>query len=238
MKPRPPPAQRRPPEGLRERNKRAKEARLRDAASALFRARGFEGTTIRDVAERAALGVGTVYAYVSDKTALLELISRDDLARTEERAFATLPTSDLHAQLRHVFRCIYEHHAQDPELARVIIKELAFARDATAPERAARFGAFLLRLAGLVDAARARGEVSATLDSTLVVQAVFGLHFALLITWLAGGLPEPLPAFEQQLALLFRGLRPEPPSDASTDPAPRGRSGGSRTANRAPRSRP
>ena len=40
------------------------------------------------VAERAALGVGTVYAYVSDKTALLELISRDDLARTDISATA------------------------------------------------------------------------------------------------------------------------------------------------------
>jgi AcrR family transcriptional regulator len=52
-----------------------------DAARALFAERGFEATTIADIAEAADLGFGTFYRYFPDKEAVLEAVL--DLGRAE-----------------------------------------------------------------------------------------------------------------------------------------------------------
>jgi AcrR family transcriptional regulator len=59
---------------------RAERKRLRNrdalvgAARALFATRGFEGTTIADIAEAADLGFGTFYRYFPDKESVLEAV--------------------------------------------------------------------------------------------------------------------------------------------------------------------
>lgn len=202
--------------GRRERNKADKVARLRAAAESLFRERGFAATTIRDVAERADLGVGTVYSYVKDKHALLELISAEDLAATEEAAFANVPAGDLRAAVLHVFRHVYAHHGKDPELARVIVGELTFARDATTTVRSQRFLAFIGRIAALVADAQANGEVDRDLEPFAVATQLFGLHFFVLVLWLKGDIDEPDGAFAAAFDLQARGLRPAPRPEPET----------------------
>lgn len=62
---------------------RATRARLLEAARDLFTRQGFEGTSIGDVAQKAGIGVGTVYHHFPDKrTLLLELL--DDWAARME----------------------------------------------------------------------------------------------------------------------------------------------------------
>ena len=50
--------------------------RLLDAAQALFLERGYEGTALGDVTERADLGTGTLYLHFRDKRALYEAVVR------------------------------------------------------------------------------------------------------------------------------------------------------------------
>jgi AcrR family transcriptional regulator len=199
-----------PVRSRRERNKEDKARRLREAAEALFRERGFAGTTMRDVAERADLGVGTVYAYVRDKHELLEMISREDLERTEEAAFRTLPRGGIEREIRHVFAHVYAHHAKDVELARVIVKELSFSRDATSASRAARFGKFFARIAERVARAQARQEIDAALVPHEVAAHVFGLHFYVLVLFLNGTVRDPDEAFASALSLAMRGMAAAP----------------------------
>lgn len=201
-----------PVRSLRERNKEDKARRLREAAEALFRERGFAGTTIRDVAERADLGVGTVYAYVRDKHELLEMISREDLARTEEAAFASLPRGGIEREIRHVFAHVYAHHAKDVELARVIVKELSFARDATSAARAERFARFFARIADRVARAQARHEIDPALAPQEVAAHVFGLHFYVLVLFLNGAVRDPNEAFAGALSLAMRGMAAPAPT--------------------------
>src|SRR5688572_8661145 len=51
-----------------------KEAAILDAALALFAERGFHGTAVPLVAERAAVGAGTVYRYFASKEALVNAV--------------------------------------------------------------------------------------------------------------------------------------------------------------------
>src|SRR5690348_15167129 len=65
---------------------------LIEAAREVLTGDGFEGLTIRRVAERAEYGLGTVYSYFSDKDDLLYALVRDDFNRLNERLRAVRDT--------------------------------------------------------------------------------------------------------------------------------------------------
>ena len=55
----------------RDRQKREREARILDAAAAVFAQKGFHQATIRDIAELADVADGTIYNYFDNKLDLL-----------------------------------------------------------------------------------------------------------------------------------------------------------------------
>ena len=64
-------------EGLRQRKKIVRKQRIQNAALDLFGSQGFQKTTISLIAEKADLGVGTVYNYYSSKEEILFSIIQD-----------------------------------------------------------------------------------------------------------------------------------------------------------------
>ena len=77
------------PFGLRERNKRDKLRRIKDAATELFLQKGFDDTTTRAIALRAGVGLGTVFLYAPTKRDLLFLIINEELQAEVDRATGT-----------------------------------------------------------------------------------------------------------------------------------------------------
>jgi AcrR family transcriptional regulator len=57
--------------GRREANKRATRAALEDAARVLFKERGFDATSVREIADRAGVGERTFYRYFETKEDLI-----------------------------------------------------------------------------------------------------------------------------------------------------------------------
>ena len=111
--------------GLRERNKIRKELLIRQAARELFREKGFERTTLRDVAERADVGFGTVFSYAVDKAGLLAMVfveALKDLPPLLEEA----PTENLQDDLVTGLARLYEFWSETPNLSRVMIQQMEF----------------------------------------------------------------------------------------------------------------
>lgn len=79
----------------------ARRARILDAATQVFAARGFERATIREIARVAGIADGTIYNYFANKPALL-LALLDRLNETEQREshFADGATADMSSFLR------------------------------------------------------------------------------------------------------------------------------------------
>lgn len=65
-----------------------KQRAILDAALILFAERGFHGAPTSLIAERAGVGVGTIYRYFKDKDALIHELFRELHARARERIFA------------------------------------------------------------------------------------------------------------------------------------------------------
>jgi len=69
---------------------RRSRARIREAARALFRERGFDGATLRAIAERAGMGASSIYRHVQSKEELLI----EELAEMQEEAWTRFRAHD------------------------------------------------------------------------------------------------------------------------------------------------
>lgn len=174
--------------GRRERNKRDKAERIKQAARKLFAQYGVEATTIRQIAEAADIGLGTVFSYAANKEDLLVQIFREEVGAAVERAFATVPKKPVLEQVLHIFNAIVTHHRENPHLARVFVKETPFIDDKL--HGIAEFVAGLLGgLAVLIEDAKARHELKEDVPAALLARNLFAIYFQHVQFWLRGRAP-------------------------------------------------
>lgn len=113
--------------GRRERNKQEKLARIVGAARRLFSERGFAETTTQQIAEAADIGTGTLFLYARSKEDLLVMVFSDEMLETARAAFANVdPEAPLLDQLMQVFSSMLAYHERDPDLARILLREIMF----------------------------------------------------------------------------------------------------------------
>jgi TetR/AcrR family transcriptional regulator, cholesterol catabolism regulator len=179
-----------PEDGVRERNKRDKRDRIEAAARRLFTELGYEATTTRAIAREAGVGAGTVFVYFADKLELLFALFAGDVQAAADDGFATLPReASLAEQIAHVFDRLYAYYERDPVLGRVLVKELMFLDEAHRGAMVELTLGFMHRLAALVEAAKARGEVSTDVYPLEAANQLFALYYYGLVIWLGGAVP-------------------------------------------------
>ncbi len=191
----------------RERGKEEKLERIRSAAHRLFSSQGFENTTTKQIAADADIGAGTLFLYAPTKEDLLVLIFQDEVGRAVDAAFDSIPKKPLLAQIVHVFDAITAHHANDPALARVFLKELPFVEDSR--HGVTHFmAAMISRLAELIEHAKTRGEIASDVPAKLLAQNLYSIYFQRLQMRFGArvaGLEQP--ALASALELQLRGAR-------------------------------
>src|SRR5919108_6386146 len=90
---------------LREKKKLETRERIRAAAAELFTKRGYGAATMREIARRAHVGLGTLFNYAEDKRDLVFLIFNEELnAVTDVALAAPRGGQPLAEQLVAVFR--------------------------------------------------------------------------------------------------------------------------------------
>ncbi len=147
--------------GKRRQNIREETCRIiQDTAYALFEEKGYEKTTMRELASKAGVGLGTIFQHFPDKPSLLTATFEEDLGKMVEEGLLSFPQkSKIKDQLLHIVRPVLEFYAKRPKLARVLIKQ-AFFLDGKAGEKLDALEVNLSqKLAGLFHAAIERGEI-------------------------------------------------------------------------------
>lgn len=146
---------------------------LLDVVVAEFNARGYDATSMEDIARATGMTKSSVYHHVAGKEELLRLA----VSRALDALFAVLDepgstSGDAVDRLEHVVR--RSVHVLAGELPYVTL--LLRVRGNTTTERAAldRRREFDRRLAGLVQDAIDAGQVRADLDPRLVTRLLFG----------------------------------------------------------------
>lgn len=202
--------------GLRERNKADKLARIKAAARELFLQRGYDETTIREVAARADVGQGTVFAYAAEKRDLVFLIVNDEYEKMLKEALAAVdPEGEPFDNLIIIFRHAFVFVQHQGVIGRQMLRELTFHSSSTQPPHERRFDAirldFLGQISAVIEKAQERGRLTRSEDSAWITRVAFAIYRSEVRAWLSEPDPileEGLENLRRSMALLFRGLDP------------------------------
>ncbi len=171
--------------GRRAQQKEETRKLIIETACTLFSERGFDKTTIRAIAQKAGIAVGTLFVHFPDKPALLAATLYEDIEQVLQTAMATVPADALIMEkLLHLAQSLYLHHAQNRSLARVLIKETLFMRGEWGDAFQAQSMTFVDNVTTLLTAAQANGEIAANANCQLTATAFFSHYFMILITGL------------------------------------------------------
>jgi AcrR family transcriptional regulator len=198
----------RPDDGRLLRGRKSRE-RIRKAARELFRERGFDGATLRAIAERAGMGASSIYRHVRSKEELLIA----ELASLQEEAWRRFRANDdrsLSTRQR-VTRFLDVQHellAADPDFTVIAV------RSTTKPEaRVARQVLSLNdRTIGLLmeilQMGRMRKDLAREVDVLEAARVLFNITQGARISWANGMVDDETcrSAIEKGVELLFRGL--------------------------------
>lgn len=202
-----------PAGGLRARNKADKLRRLREAARDLFIEHGYDETTMQNIAKRADIGFGTLFTYVSDKRDLLFLIFNDDLDTTVDTAFENATAKRIFLeQLIAYFEAFYRFFLPQPELSRLVLREMTFYLKGRQAEQfhagCARINRYL---ASLAETAQAAGTLGTQESPVILAQALMSTFAHELRRWIGAEDPElskGLARLRRMLALQIAGFQP------------------------------
>lgn len=195
--------------GLRERNRLDKLARIKSAARDLFNELGFDRATTRAIAERAHVGLGTLFNYADDKRDLVFLIFNEELDRITDSAFAsTDPRRPLSEQLASAFGVFYREFAANPTLSRILLQELTFysrGRLAGDFQRSKRRTIGFIQQ--LIATAQREGRIHAAENPATIALSIFFLYSGAVRYWIAAARPNPKKGIRELQRLLDIYLR-------------------------------
>ncbi len=198
--------------GKREQKKRRTKMAILEAAVQLFSEKGYERTSITDLAEAAGIGKGTVYSYFRKKSDIflafceeqLETISTTIL-ETDTAGMSLLDR--LVVLYREDFRFIFHH----PEFGRILMRETFFPKDLDVEVSRRLDDRYIDLLVPLLQKAQARNELRRDLELTLVLGHFYGLYCMAVSAWFTGRLhteEDVVMAFTSLFEQALQGLAP------------------------------
>jgi AcrR family transcriptional regulator len=208
-------------QGLRARGKRERRRRLREAARTVFLERGYDGATTREIAARADIAIGTLFAYAPEKRDLLFMIINDDLdAIVQEAARNLAHDQPLIQQLLTVFRPFYKYFEQNVAIGRYGIHEIFLFQDeqpkALGPEAkrvADRSERTRQVLVEILERLKSEGRLSTRESGQAMARVLLWIHWCHVQSWLAGKAPRAetgVKGLRSHFSMIIRGLGPKP----------------------------
>ena len=162
----------------------------------VFARKGFHASRVGDIAEEAGVAHGLLYHYFDSKDELLETIFRETwselLAAMRDVEDSGAPARE---QLRGVAAILLRSWRRDPELVRVLVREVA--RSPHLQERLVEVGEAFAAIRRMIERGQADGDFRADLDARLASFVFYGALEETLTGWAFGQLPDD----DEQVAL-------------------------------------
>lgn len=190
----------------RERKKRETRRRLYEAAVHLFRERGFDGTRVEDITQRADVAVGTFFNYFPAKEAVLTDYHREMIERTVAHARGIREATAEARFTRQMVWCARDATEKHDLLVRILAAQLLYKPTlvrANRPTMARLFDVY----DGWIEAGKGAGELRTSIETRTASLTLQELWWHNLVRW--AGEPEEIDLVQRmrdRVALVFRGL--------------------------------
>lgn len=200
--------------GIRAKKKRQTRQAILQAAVRLFTRKGYEKTSITELARAAGIGKGTIYSYFATKQEIFLAFCEEEI----EFAFARLseqtdPDAPLLDQMMTLAMAQFDFVTRNREFGRIYARETAFPREQTAARCRELDSSYLRRVAAILERARQRGELRIDTHLLLAVAHFHALYMLALSAWYSGYAEtrEEMAGFLRELVLqAIGGLAAQP----------------------------
>lgn len=190
----------------RERKKEQQRQRIYAAAIRLFRARGYEQTTVQEITDAADVAKGTFFNYFPTKEHVL-LAYHEDMGRKILAAVRQRSHDTAEEAIQDALRECAAWAPADPAIARLIVRmifgsDLLLRSDQRNEEMLAEW------MAEQLAAGVKQGQLRRGLDVPLFISLVMGVLSSTVIEWVSGDRAFDMEALiERKVRLLFDAVR-------------------------------
>lgn len=172
--------------GVREQKKKETMDAIKAAAVRLFTEKGFEQTSIEEIANEAGIGKTTVYGYFSTKDEIFKNYCFDEFKKTfnkvRENGFIERPLID---NLVDFFMLQYTFVTSNRELGRQLLREMTF--PASINDKAKEHDQQYFDILGKIfQIAVDNGEIRHRDDDIFVIYHFYALYLGVLAGWYTG----------------------------------------------------
>lgn len=196
--------------GLQEKKKIKRKKRILAAATGLFQNRGYAETTINDIADKADVGVGTIYNYFSSKNEILLNIVADIFI--EKKSDAIICEDDpVQTVIRYLNKYLDEFSIFDKEIWRGWFAALF--QEPNLFERAYELD---MKIVGELASMCEKMQEKQIMTQHVPALEIAKLFYTPFISWMMSyimladmDIHTAKKEFENQVSLIFRGLGPD-----------------------------
>ncbi len=196
---------------LREQKKQQTRQAIMQAAVKLFSEKGFEKTSIEELAREAGIGKGTIYSYFQTKTDILHAFCEDELDCLHQELTGNADKEiPILQQMVAIYMSEFKLITENREFGRLFMQQTAFPRDVDLERHLANEDNYFKLLFPLLEKAQERGELRSDLELLYITGHFYGLYLLLVSAWFTGRIQTEEAEFA--LETLFRqameGLQP------------------------------
>ncbi|MFA7536638.1 MAG: TetR/AcrR family transcriptional regulator [Desulfuromonadales bacterium] len=188
--------------GIRQKKKEETRRAILQAAIRLFSEKGYERTSVEDLARAAGIGKGTIYGYFRDKSEVFLAFCEEEI----DAVFAALakrsdPGAPLLEKLMTLFMTQFRFVTENREFGRHFVREMAFPHLAGSEKSRDLDARYLSAVGKLLEEGRQRGELRDGIDPFLATVHFYALYLVALSGWYTGYV-----ATEEEVAASLRSL--------------------------------
>lgn len=195
----------------REEKKQQTKKAILEAAVRLFDKKGFEKTSIEELAKEAGVGKGTIYTYFQTKSEIFYAFCEEQLEFVHaELASKTDPDAPVIEQVMTVFMGEFLHVTQNREFGRFFMQQVLFPEGTDKSRFEEVDNKWLDLLYSIYRRAQQKNELRKDIDLLYLVGHFYALYILVVSSWYSGriGTEEVAPGMRLLFTQALEGLAP------------------------------
>lgn len=183
------------------------------AAVKLFEQKGFEKTSIEELAREAGIGKGTIYTYFQTKTEIFYAFCEEQLEFVHaELARKTDPSAPLIEQMMTVFMGEFIHVSRNKEFGRIFMQWVLFPSESDRSSYLELDHRWLDLLFAILKRAQKKEELRQDVELLHLAGHFYALYILVVSSWYTGRIDseEVSPGMRLLFSQALEGLAPKP----------------------------
>jgi AcrR family transcriptional regulator len=187
---------------LRAQKKRQTRKAILEAAIKLFTEKGFEQTSIEELAKVAGIGKATIYGYFATKQEIYLAFCEEEIDYVFRHMDEEVdPQAPLLEQIVALSMAQFDFVTANREFGRLFCREIAFPRESMADKSRELDARYLARVMEIIQRAQQRGELHEDADPLLALANFHAFYLLVISGWYGGYF-----ATREMVATMLRAL--------------------------------